>query len=66
MMFFVISFHDFILFFVVDILIWRIDFALIPVAARYKACVCGCSRVRIAGSYPAGGMAVCLLEMLCV
>jgi len=50
----------------VDILICRIDFALIQVAARCKACVCGRSRVRVAGSSPAGGMDVSLLGMLCV
>jgi len=58
-MFFMIS-----LFFVVDILICRIDFALIPVAVRCRACVCGRSRVRIADSSPAGSMDVSLLGML--
>ena len=33
----------------------------IPVAARSKAGVCGRSLDGIAGSYPAGGMYVCLL-----
>ena len=31
-----------------------------PVAARSKACVCGCCITGITGSNPAGGMAVCL------
>jgi len=60
-MFFMIS-----LFFVVDILICRIDFALIPLAVRCKVCVCRRSRVRFAGSSPAAGMDVRLLEILCV
>lgn len=33
----------------------------IPVAALYKAWVCGLSLVGIAGTSPAGGMEVCLL-----
>jgi hypothetical protein len=54
------------LFFVVDILICRIDSVLIPVAMRCKACVFGRSRVRVAGSNLAGGMYARLLGMLCV
>jgi hypothetical protein len=50
----------------VDILICRIDFVLIPVAVRCKACVCGRSRFRVAGSNLSGGMDACLLGMLCV
>jgi len=33
----------------------------VPAAARSKAYVCGCSPAEIVGSYPAGGMDVCLL-----
>jgi hypothetical protein len=36
----------------------------IPLAARYKAWVCGLSFVGIAGSNPAGDMDICLLLML--
>jgi len=37
-----------------------------PVAARSKAWISGRSLAGIAGSYPAGGMDVCLLRVLCV
>jgi hypothetical protein len=33
----------------------------IPVAARSKAWVCGCSLAGIVGSNPAGGLKLCLL-----
>jgi len=38
----------------------------VPVAARSKAWVCGCTLAEIAGSNPAGGMDACLLSELCV
>jgi hypothetical protein len=38
----------------------------IPVAAPFKACVCGRSISGIVGSNPAGGIDVCLLWVLCV
>jgi len=38
----------------------------IPVAARSKQWVCGCSLAGIAGSNSAGGMGICLLWVLCV
>jgi hypothetical protein len=41
-------------------------FRPIPVAARYKAWVCGRSLTGITGSNPAGGMEVCLSLVLCV
>ena len=34
----------------------------VPVAARFKASVCFHSLVGIAGSNPAGGMDICVLE----
>jgi hypothetical protein len=39
---------------------------LIPVAAKFKAWVCGRSLTAIADSNPAGDMDVCLLRVLCV
>jgi hypothetical protein len=39
---------------------------LIPVAAKFKAWVCGRSLTVIADSNPAGDMDVCLLRVLCV
>jgi hypothetical protein len=53
-----ISFHDFILFFVVDILIRRIHFALNSVAARSKAWVCCRLLAAIAGLNPTCGVNV--------
>jgi len=38
----------------------------VPVAARSKAWVWGRSLAGTVGSNPAGGMDVCLLEVLCV
>jgi hypothetical protein len=38
----------------------------IPVAARFKATVCGRSLAGISGSNPAGDMDVSLLWLLCV
>jgi hypothetical protein len=38
----------------------------VPVAARSKALVCGSSLAGIVGSYPTGGMDVCMLWVLCV
>jgi hypothetical protein len=37
----------------------------IPVVARFKVCVCDRSLAGTAGSNPAGGMAVCLLSVVC-
>ena len=48
---------------------WRTGVMLnlpIPVAALSKEWVCGSPLARVAGSYPGGGMHICLLCVLCV
>jgi len=44
-------------------LVQQIDWP-VPMAARSKAWVCGCSSAGITGSNPAGSMDVCLLWVL--
>jgi hypothetical protein len=41
-------------------------FEPVPVAARSKAWVCGCSLAGIVGSNSVGGMDVCFLSVFCV
>ena len=56
-------------YFIIIIIIGVITFPIaskrpVPVAAQYKALVCGHSPAEIVGSNPAGGMDVCLLWVL--
>ena len=42
------------------------EYLPVPVAARSKASVCGCSAAEIVGSNPTGGVEVCVLRVLCI
>ena len=52
------------IFFAISTYCTVIQFLLIPVDARSKACVCGCSVAGIVGSNLAEGMDVCLVCVL--